>query len=118
MFAKLKSAWKAAPIAVAILAISLAAAGFFGFQLVNHMMRMAPPRDVAIEAWMTPRFVAHSWRVPRPVITEALEFESEFGRPPNLQMIAAERGVPVEQLIIEVETAIAEYRAREGIPSE
>lgn len=111
MIAFLKRMWKAAPVAVVILTVSLMATGFFGVRIVDRMLRPPPPRDVVIEPWMTPRFVAHSWRIPRPVIVEALQYEAKDGRPPNLRQIAEDRGMTVDALIADLETAIAAHRA-------
>ena len=36
-------------------------------------------RDQAIEGWMTPRYVAHSWDLPRDVVGEALGLDPGGG---------------------------------------
>ena len=70
-------------------------------------------RDQPIEGWMTPRYVAHSWDVPRAVMVEVLGTDGppRDGKPQPLRMMADERGVPLDQVIAEIETAIAAFRA-------
>lgn len=87
---------------------------FFGLGALNHTreFRAAPP-DRAVEAWMTTRYIAHTWTLPREVMT-GLGFERTPDGPRPLRKIAEERGIPVEDLIAEVEAAIAAHRAEVG----
>ncbi len=107
--------WTAAPIATAILGLALVATAFFAVRLVAFWIYWSDPahRDQVIEPWMTPRYVAHSWHVPREVMVEALgqDLEQGNGGPPNLARLAAERGVTTAELITVIEAAIEEFRA-------
>jgi hypothetical protein len=68
-------------------------------------------RDVEIAGWMTPRYVAHSWRLPPELVADALDLERRAGRPLTLADIAAERGLTVEELAARLEAAAAAHRA-------
>jgi hypothetical protein len=118
MTAFIKRMWAAAPWATAILAIALAASGVFGWRMVTHWVYWNDParHDQIIAPWMTPRYVALSWKIPREVVIEALTLERGEGPPPSLARLAAERGVPVEELITALEEAIAEFRRTQPAP--
>lgn len=113
MFSKaiklVKRAWTAAPFATVMLALALVASVFFGVRSAIHTIRVE--REQSIAAWMTPRYIARSWRIPPDIILNALDAPRP---PPNgptsLAQLAALRGVPVEQIIAEAEAAIAAFR--------
>ena len=50
------------------------AAGLFAVRGVVFWVYWGDParHEQAIEPWMTPGYIAHSWRVPRAVVVEAL----------------------------------------------
>ena len=104
--------WREAPFLTAGLALALLVAGFFAFRLIAGIFFWADPRhqDMPIAPWMSPRFVAMSWDVPREVVIEALQITPDGKGPIPLERMAAERGVPVQALIDELEEAIAAWR--------
>lgn len=110
MFAKYKKYWHVAPIATAVLTFSVILLLFFTIRLGMYFMRPTPPRDVSIEPWMTPRLISHSWQVPPDVLGAVLQIEKKPDRPRNIDWYAEDLGIPVETLIAEIETAIAEFR--------
>ena len=118
MFSKaiklVKRAWAAAPFATVMLALALGASVFFGVRSATHSMRVE--REQSVAAWMTPRYISRSWRVPPDIILNALDVPRP---PPNgptsLAQLAELRGVPVEQIIAEAEAAIAAFR-QERLP--
>lgn len=114
MFARLKRLFRIAPLATALLGLSLVLLLLFSARFVLHLRDPRPPADTAIAGWMTPGYVAHSWRVPPEVLAAALEIERKPGKRRTLDQIAAERGVPVEQLIRDIDAAIASFRLQEG----
>jgi hypothetical protein len=95
-------------------AVTLTLAIYFGATALKNAaaFRNAPP-DQVIEGWMTPRYVAHSWDIPREVMT-SLGFERGTDGPRPLNKIAEDRGIPIEALIGEIEAAIAAHRAEAG----
>jgi len=104
--------WTAAPLATTILAVAVVVLGFFAFRLVDDVFRPDPPRDVAIEDWMTPRMISHSWKVPRREMVEILGLDNEEqGRRTNIRQLAEALETTPEDLILQIETGIATYRA-------
>jgi hypothetical protein len=104
--------WREAPFLTAGLTVALLVAAVFAFRLVSGMLYWEDPRhqDMPIAAWMSPRFVAMSWNVPREVVIEALQMVPDGEGPRPLERMAAERGVPVQVLIDDLEAAIAAWR--------
>ena len=113
----LRRIWRAAPVAAVILALALAASVFFGAKVISRAIYWNDPahQEQAIEPWMTPGYVARSWRVPRETVGDALDaFGARPARPMNFDRIAEESGIPVADLIAATEAAIAAFRATEG----
>ena len=109
--------WAAAPIATAILGIALMAAGVFGVRSAVHWLDRPPhaERQQLIASWMTPRYVARSWNVPRTVVLDALGVSQPLpDGPTSLSWIADMKGESVEQVIEDLETAIAQFYAEQG----
>lgn len=113
MFLFLKRMWAAAPVATTVFAIALALCVFFGARATASWIYWNDPAhiDQPIEGWMTPRYVAMSWDVPRRVMVEALDLEQTESGPRNLRRLAEARGVSPDSLISELEAAIDSYRA-------
>ena len=105
--------WREAPLLTAGLALALLVAGVFAVRLALGAVYWADPRhrDMPIAPWMTPRFVALSWDVPKEVVIDALGMKQDGHGPEPLHRMATERGVPVEVLIADLERAIAAHRA-------
>lgn len=105
--------WQDAPWLTAAFVVAFGLTLFFASRFVAGAIYWSDPahRDVPPAAWMTPRFVAHSWRLPPDVVaaTLALAHDGSGGRI-TLGQLAAERGVPVEDLIAALEEAIARHR--------
>ena len=61
---------------------------------------------------MTPGYVGHSWALPREAVGAALGLAPDSpAKRRTLEDLAAERGVPVADLIAALEAAIAAHRA-------
>ncbi len=119
MIARIRRLWAAAPVATIILALALAAVGLFTVRGVVFWVYWSDParHEQAIEPWMTPGYIAHSWQVPRSVVIEALHAPVPPPKGPmNLTELAAHNGVPIEDLIAEAEAAIAAWRAANPDP--
>lgn len=112
--ATLRRAAHAAPIASTIFVLALLASLFFGVRAAMFHWDRPGAGDPAqpIAAWMTPRYIARTWDVPPDILLETLNIErTGDGRPPTLEKIARDRGIPVETLIAEIETALRAFRA-------
>ncbi len=111
-----KRLWAAAPVATVILAAALVVAGFFAVRMTAFWIYWRDParHEQVIEGWMTPGYIAHSWKVPRDVVFDALDApKPRPGSPKTLNELAELRGVPVDALIATADAAIATYRAGE-----
>jgi len=117
LIAKVKKAWKSAPIATAILGVALVAALVFTVRLAMFWIYWSDPenQDQLAQEWMTPGYFAQSWDVPREVVIDALPRPSER-RHYNFQQLSAETGVPVADLMNRAQTAIDTFRAEHPAP--
>lgn len=117
MIRQVRRLWDAAPIATILLALSLAAAGYFGVRTVAFWVYWQDPahRQQQIEPWMSPGYVAHSWQVPRRVVTGAIGLADRppKGGPRSLSDIAEERGVTFDDLATTLEDAIRAFHEDE-----
>ena len=67
-----------------------------------------------IEPWMTVGYIGRSWDLPPREIDRVAGLPAPVhGHPFTLTEIARQRGVPVSEVIAEVEAALAELRDRE-----
>lgn len=110
MIRQLKKAYRAAPIATVVLAISLVLALGFTTKLVVDVFDGPNRKAEQIEEWMTPRFISRNWKVPPEVMREIIGIEKQDSRPENLRQIADIRGITVEQLIEELERDIEAFK--------
>jgi hypothetical protein len=96
------------------LAASVAVTLFFAVRLTVQAVYWSDPthRDQAIEAWMTPRYVAQSWNIPRDLVGTTLGLGPSDGRRMTLHDIARESGGSVEDLAAALRAAIQSYRAK------
>jgi len=92
-------------------ALLLGLAVFFAVGAFRHARNL----DIAIEqpvaSWMTPRYVALSWDVPREAMMEILGLEPPGPGRRTLADIAAEKGISVEEYITLIKAGIAAFRA-------
>lgn len=112
-----KRAFQAAPIASTVLAVALVASLVFGGRAVVFWIDRPPmaERNQPVAAWMTPRYVARSWGLPPDLVLDAIEAPRPRPEGPvSLRRIATLRGVPVEEVIADLEAAIAEFRQENG----
>lgn len=84
----------------------------FGIGAIRHAPAWRAPPDQPIAGWMTPRYVAHSWDLPRDVMIDALRLDPDARPGPrSLDRIAKDQGVPVQDLVDRLDAAIAAHRA-------
>lgn len=93
------------PIASAGFLLAAAATLFFTIKLIADTVYWADPahRQQAAEEWMTPAYIARSWDVDRQALARHLDISrSDFNGRPTLKRIAQKHGVPVEEVINDV----------------
>jgi hypothetical protein len=108
--------WEHHRPAMLALALALAFVLIFGVRLVIFTLYWSDPahRNHPIEGWMTPGYIAHSYRIDGTMLRDALALtRADFpdGRP-TLAQIAEARGVALDDIIAEVEAALIATGAR------
>ena len=85
---------------------------FFAARMAFFMIYWSDPahRDQAVQGWMTPGYVAHSWDIPRDELLPALGDLARPGAGLTLKQMAIESGVPLSELIDRIEAVIDAHR--------
>lgn len=114
MIAFLRRIWAAAPVATVVLVVALSVSLVFGVRTIGNWVYWSDPEhiDQPLAGWMTPRYVAYSWDVPRPVMIEALDMGDKNPERRNLKRLAEAQGIPLEELIARIKAAIEDHRAK------
>lgn len=114
------SLWRRRPILTTAFLLACAATLFFTGRFVVQTIYWANHQEEPIRPWMTIGYVARSWGLePRVLDAEAgLPLPEVKGRPQPLSEIARDRGVPVEDIIADVEAAIVTLRAQQEAADE
>lgn len=104
--------WRARPYLTTAFLLACAVTLFFAVRIVVQAVYWQTHQDVAVEPWMTVGYIARSWDLdPRELDQLAgLPLPEVKGRPQPLSQIARDRGVPVAEVIADVEEAIAAMR--------
>jgi hypothetical protein len=95
---------------VGLFLVALFATGLFGFRAIRRAVYWSNHKDEQIKPWMSVRYVAHSYRVPPPVLFHALGLEPTPRDKRPLRVVAREQNRPVEALISELYSAINQAR--------
>lgn len=99
------------------LLIALCITVFFGVRAYHRFSR--PPSNDPIREWMSIPYIVHAYRMPPPVLLEALGLPADT--PPSkrpLSRIAKELNLTTDEVIKRVEDAIAQERASRAPPGE
>lgn len=109
---RLFAVWSARPWLTSAFLLACAVTLFFAGRLVFYTAYWATHREMPVQGWMTVGYVARSWGVdPRDLDAAAgLPLPEVKGRPQPLAEIARDRGVPVAEVIADVEAALREMR--------
>ena len=105
----LRTLWRHHRIAFALFCAATLMAVFFLVRLALFSLYWADPahRNVTPQPWMTPGYIAHSWHLDPKYMGEVLGIAP--GQRPTLQEIADTRGLPVAQIIQQVEAILAAH---------
>ena len=112
---RLVTLWRARPLLTTAFLAACAVTVFFAGSFLYHSVYWATHRDEPIRPWMTVGYVARSWGLDGREIDAlaGLPMPDVKGHPQSLREIARDRGIPVAEVIAEVETAVAKLRAHE-----
>ena len=107
--------WRNHKIALTGFVLATLVTLFFLFRLAVQTVYWSDPahQDLTPQPWMTVGYVARSWGLDPHHIDAKAGFPPlhSAGHPLTLDEIAARRGVPVEQVIAELQATIAGLRA-------
>ena len=108
------SLWKRHKGLVLAFVAAFGLAIYFGIGAVRKARDFDVAKEQPVAAWMTPRYISHSWDVPREEMLEILDLTSPNPGRRTLVDLAEEKGIPVETYIAQIEAGIAAFRAAEG----
>lgn len=117
MIRTLKHLWQTQRLVLIAFLLALTVTSFFAIRFTVFTIYWANPahRDVQIESWMTPGYVARSYRVPPEIVGAALALEPDERRLP-LAELSERRGVSLDQLRdIIFATVIAARALQDGL---
>jgi len=108
------SAFRRLPVLTAAFAVAAALALVFLVNVVGRVIYWETHENEPIEPWMTVGYIGHSWDVNPRLLDQVAGTPTpqRSGHPPTLAEIARSWGVPVEEVIAQVEAALAELKAR------
>ncbi len=98
---------------VSALALATALTLFFAVRFLTDFIYWSNHRQEPIARWMTIGYVGKSWGLNPRLLDKEAGFPLPAGHPFTLNEIAAQRGVPVSEIIKQAEAAIAKLKAEE-----
>jgi hypothetical protein len=90
--------------------VTVAVTGLFAVRAFRRAAYWRAHRDEKIRPWMSVGYVAHSYRVPPPILYWAIGVEPIPRDRRPLREIAAQQNRPVDTLVSELQQAITEFR--------
>ena len=109
--------WRARPILTSAFLLACVLTLFFAVRFGVQTVYWANHQDEPIQPWMTVGYIARSWDLEGRKIdaVAGLPLPEVKGRPQPLSEIATDRGVPVEEVISDVEAAIEALRTQDAV---
>jgi hypothetical protein len=111
---KMKAIFRRHPYLFTAFLLAAALTLFFAVSSITHAIYMSSRPREAVAPWMTVGYVAHSWGLKGPEIDALAGLPLPVDHPLTLNEIAAQRGVPVADIVALVEAAVAELTAQKG----
>lgn len=101
------------PLPAFLLAMALTALIWFSTGFVREALYFSDPahQQQNLATWMSPRYVAKSWDLPREVMIETMDLQPDNAQQ-TLQDVLDHLGITIEELQIRVEAAKAKDDAR------
>lgn len=94
-------------IAAVFTVFFVARAVFFAFFWMNAGHEMRP-----VEPWMTPRYIAHTYKIPREDMQDILHLQPGEHPSEPLEKIAQDRGVDVQDMMKDLEALVLSRRVK------
>ena len=110
MMARIKRLWSKKPGVLIALVVALGAFVFFGAKTAAHarFWSASGQSELAIEGWMTPRYISLTYGIPPEVLFPALGLEH---RPPHQRGEKPQGRITLEALAFVNDTSFDELRA-------
>ena len=110
----IKHLWQAHRLALMAFIVALSALLYFGAKTITSAIYWMDPahQEQSLAGWMTPRYVAQSYKLPREFLIDALFLEPNA--PPrrvSLEAIAEQNGVTLADLQTRIDAASAAWAA-------
>lgn len=109
--------WRLRPWLTSAFLLAIAVTLFFALRFTVQTVYWSAHQDESVQPWMTVGYIARSWNLDGRKIDAiaGLPLPEAKGRPQPLSEIARDRGVPVAQIIDDVEAAIEALRAQDAV---
>ena len=100
--------WRRHPVLTTAFVLALALTLGFAGRFVAQVVYWSNPehQHQQVQAWMTVGYIARSWQLSGPDLGAEIGLPPAADGPRTLTAIAARRGVPVSEIIAEVDAAI------------
>ena len=118
MILTLKNLWRTSPKLLMAFTLAATLTVFFLGNIVFQAVYWANHRDMAVEPWMTVGYVGKSWGLQPHRIDEIAGLPQPKDHPLTLTEIALQRGIPVADVVAQVEAAVAQLQAQELVDGE
>lgn len=109
----MKDLWRRHPRLVLAFGLALSLTLFFLGNIVWQAVYWSNHREMAVQPWMTVGYVGKSWGLPPHRIDEVAGLPQPKDHPMTLIEIADQRGLPVSEVIAQVQAAVAQLQAEE-----
>ena len=107
----MKNAFRRHPYLISAFGLFTALALFFLVKFAMGAIYWAGHQREPVQPWMTIGYVAHSWDLKAREIDDRAGLPKPVDHPLTLQEIANQRGVPVADIVAQVEKTVAEMLA-------
>ncbi|MHC9234009.1 hypothetical protein ACX9MO_00065 [Pseudooceanicola sp. 502str34] len=100
--------WRHHPMALGVFLAAFVLVLFFALRMTVFALHWSDPAQRAVQPqpWMTPGYVAHSWHLPKEEVFTLLALDPPPDRRMTLEEIARTKGVPLHQLLDELNVAL------------
>lgn len=114
MIRRLAHLWAHHRMVLLAFVLAVSALGFFGIKTAAAAIYWMDPahQDQPLAGWMTPRYVARSYKLPPDVLGPALFLvKGDSPRRTSLAVIAAENNLSLDALQVRIDDAATKWRA-------
>ncbi len=110
----IRTLWRTNRLLVIAFAVALSLTILFGARMTASLIYWSGHQNVPVAGWMPAGYVAKSYRVDIEVVRTALGLDPDLRDRRPIARIAADRNVPVDQLIRDVNETLKTAGAERG----